>query len=167
MKLLRNKSFVIMLAIVAVGVVTKNIILPLFHSVRPSSRIENNGVTKELKGEVFQQIEPIENEYAEVADFNNMEWAHDYLRDPFRALTTGEAETVSVANTDASVDSGEGSLPIQDFLVAIVHESGRALAVINDVIVSEGDYYDDYKVIKIGFDSVKLEGPDGYKMLEF
>ncbi len=157
----------VILAIVAAGIVAKNIILPLLPSAHPLSIIESNGERIQLKEEAFQQIETMESESDSVVDFNNMDWAHDYLRDPFMTSDMWDGRALSVGEIDAPVVSGEEKLPLQDVLVAVVHDSGKALAVINDVIVGEGDYYDDYKVIKIGLDSVKLEGPDGYKMLEF
>ncbi len=163
MKLLKNKIFVVILVIAAVGIVAKNIILPFFPSSRSPSRIENNEEIKQQKEEVFQQAEFMERMSAPVADFNNIDWAHGYLRDPFMPLSVVDAGTV----TDTPVALDEEKLPIQDVLVAVVHDSGKAFAVINDVIVGEGDRYDDYKVVKIGLDSVKLEGPDGNKMLEF
>lgn len=155
MKFLKSKSIVVILAIVAVGLVSKNIILPFFHSARPPSRIESNGEIKQQKEEVFQQIESMESKSASVADFNNIDWAHDYLRDPFKIQTM------------VKVVIEEGEPPRYDVLVAVVQEPGKSLAVINDVIVGEGDYYEDFRVIKIGSDSVELEGPDGNKTLEF
>ncbi len=163
MKLLKSKSFVVFLAIVAVGIVTKNIILPLFPSSHPPSQIESSEEVEQQKEEVFQQIEFMEEKSVPIADFNNIDWAHGYLRDPFMEKTMVAVEAVN----DTLVVLDEEKLQIQDVLVAVVHDSGKALAVINDVIVGEGDYYDDYKVVKIGLDSVKLEGPDGNKTLEF
>ncbi len=163
MKFLKNKSFVVILAIAAVGIVAKNIILPLFHSAHLPSQIESNDEIKQQKEEVIQQIGFMKRKSASVADFNNIDWAHDYLRDPFMPITMVDAERVS----DTPVALDEEELPIQDVLVAVVHDSGKALAVINDIIVGEGDYYNDYKVIKIGLDSVELEGSDGNKILEF
>ncbi len=159
MKLLKNKSFVVILAIAAVGIVANNIILPLF----PPSRIESSEEISNGEAEALHQIESMERETDQVADFKNIDWAHGYLRDPFMPLTMVDVET----DSDAPVVLDEEKLPVQDVLVAVVHDSGNALAVINDVIVGEGDYYDDYKVVKIGLDSVKLEGPDGNKTLEF
>ena len=167
MKFLRSKSIVIILALAAVGLVSKNVILPFFHSAHPPSRIESSGEIKQQKEEVFQQIEYATGQSIPMNDFEKLGWAHDYLRDPFMAQTKVDTGSVSVEENNATVVSGEEKLSPQDVLVAVVHDSGKALAVINDVIVGEGDYYDDYKVIKIGLDSVKLEGPDGYKMLKF
>ncbi len=163
MKLLKNKLFVVILAIAAVGIVANNIILPLFPSSRPPSRIESSEEISNGEAEALQQTESMERETDQVADFNNIDWVHGYLRDPFMEKTIVDVEIVD----DAPVTLDEEKLPVQDVLVAVVHDSGNALAVINDVIVGEGDYYDDYKVVKIGLDSVKLEGPDGNKTLEF
>ncbi len=157
----------VILAIVAVGIVAKNIILPLLPSAHPLSIIESNGERIQLKEEAFQQIETMESELDSVVDFNNMDWAHDYLRDPFMTSDMWNGMKLSVEKIGAPVVSGEEKLPLQDVLVAVVHDSGKALAVINDVIVGEGDYYEDFRVIKIGSDSVELEGPDGNKTLEF
>ena len=166
MKFLRSKSIVVILALGAVGLVSKNIILPFFHSALPPSRIESNGEIKRQKEEAFQQIESMESESASVADFNNIDWALDYVRDPFKARTMVDAETESVEKAETPVMEEEAP-PRYDVLVAVVQEPGKSLAVINDVIVGEGDYYEDFRVIKIGSDSVELEGPDGNKTLEF
>ncbi len=167
MKFLRNKSIVVILALGALGLVSKNIILPLFHTIQPLSHVESNEEIDKQEGELFQQIEYTTGKSIPMTDFEKLGWAFDYVRDPFKIQTMMDAGTVSVEEIDASVVSGEEKSPPQDVLVAVVHESGKALAVINDVIVGEGDYYKDYKVIKIGLDSVKLEGPDGNKTLEF
>ncbi|GAX62693.1 L-lactate dehydrogenase (FMN-dependent) and related alpha-hydroxy acid dehydrogenases [Candidatus Scalindua japonica] len=163
MKLLKNKFFVVILVISAVGIVANNILLPLFPSARYSSQTESGEEAEKLKEQIFHQIEFIEKKPDPVADFNNIDWAHGYLRDPFVKKTMMDVETVSDTPVALVVQNSQ----IQDILFAVVHDSGKALAVINDVIVGEGDYYDDYKVVKIGLDSVKLEGPDGNKMLEF
>lgn len=167
MKFLKSKSIVIILVLAAVGLVAKNMILPLFHTKQPLSHVESDEEIDQQEGEFFQQIEYTTGKSIPMTDFEKLGWALDYVRDPFKIQTMLDAGTVSVEEIDASVVLDEGKLPLQDVLVAVVHESGKALAVINDVIVGEGDYYDDYKVIKIGLDSVKLEGPDGNKTLEF
>ena len=167
MKFLRNKSIVVILALGALGLVSKNIILPFFHTIQPLSHVESNEGIDQQEGEFFQQIEYTTGKSIPMNDFEKLGWALDYVRDPFKIQTMMDAGAVSVEEIDASVLSGEVKLPLQDVLVAVVHESGKALAVINDIIVGEGDYYDDYKVIKIGLDSVKLAGPDGNITLEF
>ncbi len=167
MKFLRSKSIVIILALAAVGLVSKNIILPLFHTIRPLSQVEGNEEIDQQEGELFQQIESMESESASVADFNNIDWALDYVRDPFKARTMVDAETESVEKAETPVVPEEVAPPRYDVLVAVVQEPGKSLAVINDVIVGEGDYYEDFRVIKIGPDSVELEGPDGNKTLKF
>ena len=163
MKLLKNKLFVIILAIAAVGMVARNIILPISPSERLSSRVESNEETEKRKDGVFKQVDSLENESAQVAEFNNIDWVQGYLRDPFKVLAVVDTEVVS----DAPVVIEEEELPIQDVLVAVVHDSGKALAVINDIIVGEGDFYEGYKVVKIDLDSVELASPDGNKTLEF
>ena len=167
MKLLRNKSLVLVLAIVAVGLVTKNTILTLFHSEQPSSLIESYEEIEPQMEEDIQFRKSIGNKSASIADFKNIGWAHDYSRDPFKPQAIVEASRESTEKTDTPVVLDKEELPPPDVLIAVVHDSGNALAVINDVIVGEGDYYYGHKVIKIGLDSVKLEGPDGDKTLEF
>ncbi len=163
MKLLKNKLFVIILAIAAVGIVARNIILPLFPSAHSSSHVEINEETEMRIDGAFKQVDPMVNESAQVAEFNNIDWAKDYLRDPFKELAVVGTEIAK--DTTAVIEEEE--VPIQDVLFAVVHDSGKALAVINDVIVCEGDRYDGYKVIKIGLDSVELASPDGNIKLEF
>ncbi len=163
MKLLKNKLFVIILCIAAVGIVARNLILPILHSERFSSRVESNEETEKIADGVLKQVASMENESATVADLNNIDWVQDYLRDPFKVLTVVDTEVVS----DAPIVIDEEELPIPDVLVAVVHDSGKALAVINDIIVGEGDFYEGYKVVKIDLDSVELASPDGNKTLEF
>ncbi len=163
MKILKNKNFVIILAIAAVGIVAKNIVLPLFYSAHSSSHVESNEETEMKIDEAFKHVDPVVKESAPVADFSNIDWAQGYLRDPFRALTVADTEILK----DTPSVTEEEELTRQDVLFAVVHDSGKALAVINDVIVGEGDRYDGYKVIKIGLDSVELVSPDGNIKLEF
>ncbi len=167
MKFLKNKLIVVILALGAIGLFSKNIILPLFHTIQPLSQVESHEEIDQQEEEFFQQIEYTTGKSIPMTDLEKLGWAFDYVRDPFKIQTMMDTGAVSVEEIDASVVSGEEKLPQQDVLVAVVHDSGKALAVINDVIVGEGDYYDDYKVVKIGLDSVKLEGPDGNKTLKF
>ncbi len=155
MKFLRNKLIVVILALGALGLVSKNIILPLFHTIRPLSHVESNKEIDQREGEFFQQIEYTTGKPIQMTDFEKLGWDFDYVRDPFKIQTMAE------------VVMEEGESPRHDVLVAVVQEPGKSMAVINDVIVGEGDYYEDFKVIKIGSDSVELKGPYGNKMLEF
>ncbi len=155
MKYLRSKSIVVILALAAVGLVSKNMILPFFYTIRPLSQVEGNEEIDQQGKEFFQQIEYTTGKSTPKADFEKLGWVFDYVRDPFKNQTMVE------------VVMEEGEPPRYDVLVAVVQEPGKSLAVINDVIVGEGDYYENFRVIKIGSDSVELEGPDGNKTLEF
>ncbi len=164
MKFLRSKSIVIILALAAVGLVSKNILLPFFHTVRPLSQVEGNEEIDQQEGELFQQIEYTTGKFSQMTDFGELSWAVNNIRDPFKSQTMVYVETESVEKAETPVVPEE---PRYDVLVAVLKESGKSLAVINDVIVGEGDYYEDFRVIKIGTDSVELEGPDGNKTLKF
>lgn len=153
----------VILVFVAVGIVTKNVILPFLPSERHTMSVDSDEETIENDEDTFEEFGFMGNGSGSVADFNKIDWALDYLRDPFM----NDPGTSSDEKLDAWAASGENELTLQDVLVAVVHESGTAFAVINDVIVGEGDYYYDYRVLQIGLDSVKLEGPGGYKILEF
>ena len=167
MKFLRNKSIVVILALGALGLVSKNIILPFFHTIQPLSHVESNEGIDQQEGEFFQQIEYTTGKSIPMTDFEKLGWPLDYVRDPFKIQTMVGTEIESVEKAETPVVMEGGETLRYDVLVAVVQEPGKSLAVINDVIVGEGDYYYDYKVIKIGLDSVELEGPDGNKTLEF
>jgi hypothetical protein len=167
LKLLRNKSIVIIMALAAVGLVSRNMILPLFHTIQPLSHVESDEEIAQREGNPFQPIEYMTGKSITMADFKNLGWATDYERDPFMAQTTVDASKESVENADTQVVPGEGEHPRPYVLVAVVQEPGKSLAVINDIIVGEGDYYEDFMVIKIDSDSVVLEGPNGNKTLRF
>ncbi len=164
MKFLRNKLIVVIMALGAVGLVSKNIILPLFHTTQPLSYAEGDEEIDMQEGELFQPFGDTTEKSIPMTDFTKLDWSLDYIRDPFKIQTMLDADTES-AETPVVLE--EVALPRQDVLVAVVQEPGKNLAVINDVIVGEGDYYEDFRVIKIGSDSVELEGPDGNKTLEF
>ena len=168
MKFLRSKSIVVILLLAAaVGLVSKNIILPFFHTTRPLSQVESNEEIDRQEGEFFQQIEYTTGKSIPMTDFEKLGWALDYVRDPFKIQTVVGTEIESVEKAETPVVMEGRETLRYDVLVAVVQEPGKSLAVINDVIVGEGDYYYDYKVIKIGLDSVELEGQDGNKTLEF
>lgn len=167
MKFLRNKSIVIIMALAAVGLVSRNIILPLFHTIQPLSHVESDEEIDQMEENPFQRIEYMTGKSIPMADFKKLGWVTDYERDPFMTQTTVDARTESAGNAETPVVPGEGELPRPHVLVAVVQEPGKSLAVINDVIVGEGDYYEDFMVIKIDSDSVVLEGPNGNKTLRF
>lgn len=164
MKFLRNKLIVVILALGAVGLVSKNIILPLFYTIRPLSHVENGEEIDKQEGDLFQQIELATGKSTPMTDFEKLGWALDYVRDPFKIQTMLDSETES---SDTPVVLEEAIPQRHDVLVAVVQEPGKNLAVINDVIVTEGGYYKDFRVIKVGPDSIELEGPDGNKSLGF
>lgn len=170
MKLLKNTAFVGVLALVAIGFVTKNIILPLFKSSRPPSRVVYKEEITQKKGIDIQQIESIVGGTLPVADFEQLGWVLDYARDPFKIKTLlleAEQGPEPVVEEEKPVIVDIEDKTRNYALIAVVGEPGKRLAVINDAIVSEGDYYQDYEVIKINSDSVVLKGPGGQKKLEF
>lgn len=168
MKLLKNTAFVGVLALVAIGFVTKNIILPLFKPNRPPSHVVHKEEITQKKEIDIQQIESIVEQSLPVADFEKLGWVFDYARDPFKIKTFQlEAEAGPVVEEEKPVVVNIEDKTRNYALIAVVEEPGKRLAVINDAIVGEGDYYEDYEVIKINSDSVVLKGPGGQKKLEF
>ena len=104
MKFLRSKSIVVILLLVAaVGLVSKNIILPFFHTIQPLSHVESNEGIDQQEGEFFQQIEYTTGKSIPMNDFEKIGWALDYVRDPFKIQTMMDAGAVSVEEIDASV----------------------------------------------------------------
>ena len=167
MKFLRNKLIVVILALGALGLVSKNMILPLFYTIQPLSHVESDEEIDQQEDEFFQQFENTIGKSIPITDFEKLGWAIDYVRDPFKIQTMVDAETESVENAETPVVLEKKEPPRYGVLVAVLQEPGKSLAVINDVIVCEGDYYEDFRVIKIGSDSVELKGPDENKTLEF
>ncbi len=169
MKFLRNKLIVVIIALAAIGLVANNIILPLFPTTIPLSHVEGDEEIDPQEGGFFQQFEDSTEKPGPMADLEKIGWVLDYARDPFKIRTLLDAEVESVVEEKAPVALGEVAPPLSphDVLFAIVHEPGKSIAVINDVIVSEGDDYGNFKVITIGEDFVELEGRLGNKTLEF
>ncbi len=167
MKFLRNKLIVVILALGALGLVSKNIILPLFHTIQPLSQVESNEEIDQQEEEFFQLIEYTTGKSIPITDYEKLSWAIDYVRDPFKIQTMLDVETESAENAETPVVLKKKEPPRYDILVAVVQEPDKSLAVINDVIVGEGDYYEDFRVFKICSDSVELKGSFGNKTLEF
>ena len=175
MKLLRSKAFVVVLVLAAVGLILKNIMPPLFFPKRPISRVEHKEDNIQKKGgffqkkkEIFRQVEALTGESLPVTNIEKLGWAIEYAKDPFKIQTLQvEAETASIEKIKASGAPVEEARPRSYTLVGVVEESGKILAVINEMIVGVGDYYEDYEVIKIDSDSIELKGPNGYIKLEF
>ncbi len=166
MKYLRSKAIVAILVLAAVGLVLKNIILPIFYSGRPPSSVERKaeGIQKQggisqIKKEIIQQVETMTGESLPVADIENLGWVIKYARDPFNSQM--HQEEVKLRSNRKQKQQRPLTEGIYRKLVGVVEEPGKNLAVINDVIVGVGDYYEDYEVIMINSDSVELKGPDG------
>jgi hypothetical protein len=180
--------FVGFLAIAAMGIVSKNILWPIYQMMVPRSAAAPKQVKK---------IVPIVVEEAKVeadiqaADLKNIGWTFGLKRDPFRNPKapakevepmakaevlkeefSGVLESVDAAAKEEPESTEEEKAPPVSFensnnLVAVMLDAGERLAVINDVIVSEGDYFKDYQVMEISQDAVLFKGPDGTKKLEF
>ncbi|KHE93193.1 MAG: hypothetical protein K8F52_08395 [Candidatus Scalindua rubra] len=168
MKFLKNKFIVIILVIVAIGFVSKNIILPVIHSMRLKSRLANNSELIEQENYIFEQDEYMPRKFLSSADYKKLTWVMNYTRDPFVAHALHKEHEVPLENTGKrQFNTEEEKQSLIDTLVAIVKESGISFAVINNVIVGVGDYYKDFRIISIDSDSVILQGHNGYKKLEF
>jgi hypothetical protein len=168
LKFLKNKFIVIILVIVAIGFISKNIILPVIHSMRFKSRLASNSELIEQEDDLFEQDKYIPREFLSSADYKKLTWVMNYTRDPFMAHALHKEPGVLLENTGKrQFNTEEEKQSLIDTLVAIVKESGISFAVINNTIVGVGDYYKDYRIIRIDSDSVILKGPNGYKKLEF
>lgn len=167
MKLLKNKAFVGVLALVATGLVVKSL-MPLFLSTRLPSISESKGEIVQHEEDISEQTGSMAVKSIPLTDFEKLGWVLDYARDPFKIeklLMKAGTGTIEDKETPVALEKDD---KLRSYtLVAVLEEPGKRLAVINDVIVGEGDYYEDYEVLKINSNSVVLKGPSGHKKLEF
>ncbi len=183
MKLLKNTGFVVFLAVAALGIVSKNILWPIYEMFMPLIPVE----LKEKKN-VPKLVETETAVYTSKADLKNIGWVLEIERDPFVTRKPREEiepveekeeeeeldvleeyieEMVEDAKKPVVVEKTRVPFEKRNRLVAVMLESDDHYAVINDAIVNEGDNYEGYKVLKINPNSVELQGPDGMIKLKF
>jgi len=111
------------------------------------------------------------------AQIDQMGWPDQIRRDPFKqvslAASSEEADGLFDGN-DEEDDEGSRS-PDQELyqrgpgleLQAVATEGEERIAMINRIMVQEGEKIGEYLVVHIRSDAVELEGPEGLEWLEF
>ncbi len=89
-------------------------------------------------------------------------------RDPFALVKAYEDAHVAMSTPAGSLPTAPPVVPIGEFhLQGVSMAQGQSLAVINDMMVAEGEVIDGHRVVRISTDRVVLEGPDGTTELGF
>ena len=94
---------------------------------------------------------------------NLLGWKDSIPRDPFRLADNSKTSEKGAATEDSPPMLATQILHLE----AVIMEPGDPLAVINGIIVAEGESLEEYHVIKIQSDGVWLEGPEGRARIEF
>lgn len=161
MGLLKSKIVVGALALMAVGVVFKNIVLPIFGSFQtPTATVE-----------LFSAPELSVGASAVAApktELKDLAWILDIKKDPFKTIQHLPDRIIKPVLRKARPGKAKKVEKKQRYtLVGVVVEPDRRFAVINDEVVAEGDRYKGYEVVKIDKDSVLLKRRDSYRTLRF
>ncbi|MGR3178349.1 MAG: hypothetical protein ACUZ8E_09875 [Candidatus Anammoxibacter sp.] len=193
MKLLKSKGIVGVLVVVAIGFVAKNVLLPLLDlkgGKGDSSSIQTENIRNDISP---VPVAPKTSDPAPLAVLDGVGWFLDSKRDPFKDVSAIDEVAVvsnSTLENDEPVEAAEPVViepePViidlnqlletividEDVVVdsnlileGIMIEPGKRFAVINGEIVTEGDDYEDYKVIRIYRNLVRLKGSNGYQSL--
>ena len=121
------------------------------------------------------------------AQIDQMGWPDQFGRDPFKPVSltipSEEADGHFDGNDeDAEEDDESSRSPDQELnqrglaleqkgpaleLQAVATEGEERIAMINRIMVQEGEKICEYLVVQIRSDAVVLEGPEGLKWLEF
>lgn len=165
MGFLKSKIVVSLLASIALGVVSQNIILPIYRSFKPAAPSWLATTAPALSETVNAVI-------GNKAQLNGLTWVLDLKKDPFKTIQSLPEKilkpVVKKARRVTKRQKVRKKPSMKSYrLVGIVIEPDVRFAVINDSIVEEGDRYKTFEVVKIDKDSVLLKGEDGYRTLRF
>lgn len=165
MGLLKSKIVVGALALIAVGVVFKNVVLPIFGFFETTAAPVKLFSAPALSVSASAVAAP-------KTQLKDLAWILDIKKDPFKTIQHLPDRIVKSVLRKARPKSRPGKAkPVkkeQEFtLVGVVVEPDGRFAVINDEVVAEGDRYKGYEVVKIHKDSVLLKGRDSYRTLRF
>ena len=161
MGLLKSKIVVGVLALIAVGVVFKNIVLPIFGSFETETAAVKLFSAPALSGGASAVAAP-------KTQLKDLAWILDIKKDPFKTIQHLPDRIVKSVLRKARPGKAKPVKKKQAYtLVGVVVEPDGRFAVINDEVVAEGDRYKGYEVVKIDKDSVLLKGRDSYRTLRF
>ena len=105
------------------------------------------------------------------AQIDQMGWPDQIRRDPFTLVSLAASSEEADDDYDdedflsSAQELNQRGLALE--LQAIASGEGGKIAVINRVIVQEGENIGEYLVVQIRSDAVVLEGPEGLEWLEF
>ncbi|MBI4667058.1 MAG: hypothetical protein HY751_11695 [Nitrospinae bacterium] len=164
-KWLNNPLVVGALALIAFGVVFRNVVWPIIHKEEapgggPSvTSAVTSIVTAPFTGQT-QGGAPVDMGTVTPMDLSVVGWEQNPTRDPFTAYAP---VTTYAAEENAPPKQARDLL----ILKAIVVEPGLKMAYINKKIVKEGDIIDNYKILRISPGMVLVSGPLGKEELTF
>lgn len=192
MKIFKSKIFVFILVAAAFGLIFKNVVAPIMF--KPGSK---RARISQSKGTLTPEKLTVEDNLpvADIANLSwPVEYKRDPFQDPDIELAKkqkkDEEETLilkeqekrriqdeeraraiaaSVEDTSVPGEKVNTTVFIEEEIIisAVMIDSGRKFAVIDDEIVSEGDTFREYRVVEITSDSVFLEGPNGIRELKY
>lgn len=155
MKALTGRLLVGFLAVVAVGLLFNNLVLPFWRKYSALKARTTSGPAPAPIGAsnppVFEAVFDLA-----IAQTNVERWTKSPGRDPFLAPKFGSKDA-RTQRTAMEVLT----------LKAILHQRGSSLAVIDAQVLTEGEMIRDYKVFRIGAERVWVDGPLGREEMVF
>lgn len=155
MKALTRRVLVGLLAVVAVGLLFKNLVWPFLHKYSALKARAMSGLASAPIGVSNPPVLEAIFDLA-IAQTNVERWTKSPRRDPFMAPKFGSKEARN-QRTAMEVLT----------LKAILHQRGSSLAVIDSQVLTEGEMVRDYKVARIGAERVWVDGPLGREEMVF
>ena len=164
MKFLRNPKFVIVLAVLALGLVVRNVFWPMISAMRPRKAAVRAAVLPTNASTMVKAVAAVKSVLVtddpapppllkmelEAAQVGAARWSQSPARDPFRSRLASESRTAQLLR-----------------LKGVWRQKDGDLAVINSRVLAEGDGILDYRVEKIETDQVWVSGPYGREALYF
>ncbi len=173
MKIFKSKAFVGVLVVAAFGIVSKNVILPILKLKKgPRDIMEQIGFN-------LEDIKPKQREVVNPIDLTAIDWPVEFKRDPFlntilysnRAKLKKKQEiTVDDIIEKRTIEAVKPKPVIMEEEIsvdAIMIEAAGRFAVLNGEVVSEGELYKNYTVVKIEPDYVELNGIGGTRKIYY
>lgn len=164
-KLFDNPYFVGLLVAVALFVVFRNPIISLIDKLRHAPialATTNNVIAMASQSQIpTQKSEPVILPDAKI-DADNIQWILKPSRNPFQRINPPDDGDSS---TNITVIETSPDQPM--VLTAVLFEKDKKYAVINNVVVSEGETIAGYKVESIEHDYVILSGFGTKRRLNF
>ncbi len=163
-KLLNNPKFVVPLAVFSVVIVGWIALKPVIKKsakrlggqVAAAAQTAVTTVLDDALQPVRTPSGPARPADREFARSRFIQWVEAPARDPFGRYPAEEAKIVE-----------EAKPPVPLILSAIWRQSGRQMAVINGLVVAEGEEAFEFKVERVENNVVLVRGPNGLERLEF